>query len=196
MFKLYFVAEIPIKKLLHDNKMAYLNEGHGGKPFWHWPIYHFFKLYASGDEEDSKYLYINWYIDQYQKYSKTEKKFGGMQGGSLDRLYKKLRSNKGDSEFKRIVSLRVDQRFHLFESIKKEGYQANQKDPVYAFKLKKDAFLLQGGHHRVAVMAALGRKEIPNVYVFHNRLVYKSYRFLTRLKKYLQPNQKRVTTEQ
>lgn len=174
---LYKVTSIPITSLRHDDSEAYLKEGHGGETVWKWPIYKFFSLYHSGAKERAEELYINWYIDQYHKYSGLEKSKGGMKGGSLDRLNQRYRKSKGirnDLVMESVVN-RVKQRFLLLENIRENGYKPNPQNPVKVHKAGEQMYKLFGGHHRVAILAALQYKRVPDIYVYGgiHRYLYK-----------------------
>ena len=182
MFRLYTVEDIPITKLLHDDKYAYKKEGHGGKPVEEWPIYHFFKLYHSCEKEKAESLFVEWYIDQYRKYANVNKSKGGMRKGSLDRLYKDMKSgNNVDTSFREAVVERVKQRFQLLESILSSGYKPRDTNPVRAFMFKNGYYMIFGGNHRVAVLAALDYELIPNIYVYKNNLSFIIHKIFNKL---------------
>lgn len=177
-------CSVPIKTLLHDDKLAYTQEGHGGKPFWRWPIYKFFKLHANGKEAEAKQAFSDWYIDQFQKYGQLKKSNGGMKGGSLSRLYEKmLHHSDGQILFQHAVVERVRLRFDLLNKIKSEGYHPNPNKPVIAFKRHNNKLILHEGHHRVAILAALGYEAIPNVHVFRNKCELFVFRVMNHLRK-------------
>jgi hypothetical protein len=174
MIKLYKTCNVSINEILHVDKAVYEKEGYAGKPVFSWPIYDFFKLYHSGQIEKAQQYYAEWYIEQYNRYSGYAKSQGGMKRGTLDRLYNSLKnSNNGNISFESAVQIRVKQRFYLFEKILAEGYIPNHKTPIQVLRINYDQFLIiSGGHHRVAIMAAIGYKEVPMVYVFMNRPSY------------------------
>ncbi len=177
-------SSVPIKKLLYDDKLAYVQEGHGGKPVWQWPIFRFFKLYADGKTTEAEKAFAEWYIDQFQKYGQLEKSKGGMKGGSLSRLYDNmLHHSDGQVSFQQAVAERVRLRFSLFDKIKSEGYLANPYKPVIAFKRNDDKLLMHEGHHRVAILAALGYDSIPNVHIFRNKHELFLFRLMNRFRK-------------
>ena len=182
MFRLYSVEDIPITKLLHDDKYAYKKEGHGGKPVWEWPIYHFFKLYHSGENEKANRLFIDWYMEQYQKYSNVPKTKGGMKNGSLDKLYLEMQNNKNRKiSIRESVVERVRQRFQLLEQIKSVGYRPVDSDPIKVFRLSGYNYKLFGGHHRVAIMSVLGYDIISDIHVYNNKMDYICHNLLKKL---------------
>ena len=188
MIKLYKICNIPINNLLHDDKPAYKKEGHGGKQVWHWPIYKFFRIYHLNKKKEAQKSFCDWYIDQYQKYSGTPKSQGGMKNGSLDRFIKEIRIDaNSDVLFKDAVLKRVNQRFQLLESISSSGYNPNHIDPVKAFKSNDNQYIVNSGHHRIAILAALGYDVVPEVYVFKNNLVFILYRCQQKLIKISKP---------
>ncbi len=176
--------KLPLTKLLHDNKEVYAHEGHGGQPVWQWPIFCFFKLYADGKTMEAEKAFAEWYMDQFLKYGQLEKSKGGMKGGSLSKLYDNmLHHSDGQVSFLQAVNERVRLRFSLFDKIKSEGYQPNPRKPVIAFKRNDDKLLMHEGHHRVAILAALGYDSIPNVHIFRNKYELFFFRLMNRLRK-------------
>ena len=167
-------SSTPIKKLLHDDKIAYDREGQGGKPVWQWPIYNFFKLYYNDGKAEAEKHFADWYKEQYTKYSITDKSKGGMKNGSLDKLIKSAKFS-GDKGFEQAVVSRVRQRFSLLESIRDKGYLPNPNTPVMAIK-RRNQYVLFAGHHKVAVLAVLGYTHVPDVVVFRSWLHYKFFR--------------------
>ena len=174
MIKLYRTCNVSINKILHVDRPVYNKEGYAGKTVFSWPIYRFFKLYHSGQKEKALQSFTDWYTEQYKKYSGCGKSKGGMKGGTLEKLYHNLQKNyNGNTSFENAVEIRVKQRFSLFESILTQGYIINESAPLQALKTNNDQFiLLNGGHHRVAILAAIGYNEIPMVYVFMNKTSY------------------------
>ncbi len=178
----FYKTYIGVSSLLHDNKPCYALEGHGGKPVWQWPVYEFFNLYLIGEKEEAESRFIDWYYDQYKKYSSVEKSEGGMKNGSLDRLYRQMKTANENISLKDVIRIRVKQRFDLLEDIKTRGYHPNTLDPIKVFRIKPNQYMLFGGHHRVAVLAALGENNIPGVYVFTNNAALFLYRILKKAK--------------
>ena len=184
MIKLYDICNVPINKILHDDKPAYVKEGHGGKQVHYWPVYRFYRLYHTGKKKNAKLSYINWYIDQYVKYAEINKSQGGMKGGSLDRLVKRSAGNSGNEDlFRNAVAIRVQQRFQLFESISFSGYRPDHNFPVAALKLNGNQYKLISGHHRAAILAVLEYDSVPDVLVFSGEIMNLCYRIGERIKR-------------
>lgn len=187
MIRYYNICNVPINKIIHANKPAYVFEERAGKSIYHWPVYQFFKLYHSGEIDDAKSFFLKWYIDQYSKYAEIDKSKGGMKGGSLDRLVKKLPSQIVKENFlEKVILERVQQRFELFESIRSTGYIPNNDFPVKTIRTHNDKFKLLSGHHRTAILAALGYNSVPNVYVFANDIMLFGYRIESKIKQALE----------
>lgn len=179
--KLYRIKDIPVVKFLHSAQYAYLREGHGGKPVWNWPIYRFYSLYYSGEKVQAHEEYVQWYLDQYKKYSNLKSSKGGMKGGSFDRLYHRMKKkSKSEPRLKEAIKKRVDQRFELYEKIRRNGYLQDYSDPIKVYE-KEKKYLLFAGHHRVAVLAVLGHQIVPEVIVFKNKLAFTAFRITRKL---------------
>jgi hypothetical protein len=184
MIRLYNVSSLPIHNILHDDKTAYTLEGHGGKQVCHWPVYRFFKLYDSGKQDDATSSFFNWYIDQYNRYSKIDKSKGGMKDGSLDRLVKKTSvAGENGNSFENAVLKRIKQRFELLEAIRISGYIPDYTFPIIVIKINNDKFKLVSGHHRTAILAALGYDCVPDVHVFPNETMLIIFRILQKVKR-------------
>ena len=187
MLNYYKICNLPIDSILHDDKPAYVKEGHGGKQVGNWPIYSFFKLYHSGEKETAELCFVNWYIDQYEKYSETDKSKGGMKDGSLDKLVKDTPDISYNKElFENAVLTRVQLRFQLFESISRLGYSPDHVYPVSAIQLNGNHYKLISGHHRTAILAALGYEFVPDVFVFSGKIMNLCYRIRERIKRMTQ----------
>ena len=177
----YSIGDLPISKLVHDDKYAYKKEGHGGKPVWEWPICLFFQLYLYGEKEKAEGLFIDWYIEQYDKYANVGKLKGGMKNGSLYTLYNKMQSESNDKiQFEEAVIKRVQQRFQLLEKIRIEGYIPNRSDPISALNKKNESFILLGGHHRIASLYVLQYKIVPGIYVYNKKYMHSIHNILKR----------------
>ena len=169
-----FQNKVPISKIYYSRKKCYVNEGFGGQQIILSPIYRFFKEYIHGDKQMAIEAFCDWYRDQFNKYHNVSKKFGGMYMGSLYRLVIE-NHRKAHQEFSNVkeanleiveisIRQRVAQRFALADQIIEEAYEVNFSDPITAIK-KKGKYFLQGGHHRVCILAAMGEKFIPKVYI-------------------------------
>lgn len=191
---IYFQNKVPISKVYYSRKKCYVDEGFGGQKIILSPIYRFFKEYIHGDKQLAINAYCDWYQDQFSKYHNISKANGGLYKGSLYRLIVKNHI-KANREFlgikvsdKKIIedsiSQRVAQRFALVERIINDGYVADLTDPITAIK-KNGKYFLQGGHHRVCILAAMGEKFIPKVYIKRGRFIIKLYWLFIRLKRFL-----------
>ena len=176
------IEDISIDMIRHDDRYYYVAEGYGGKPVHAWPIYRFYYMYIHESKEKAKINYEAWYVDQYKKYRFVEKRRGGMLGGSLDRLVtQKIRNGESDeSLFMQAISERVDQRYALADTIINDGYIPRQSDPVEGIRKDKSIVLIRG-HHRTAILAALGNDVVPLVHVYNNTRSYRLHRLVRRI---------------
>ena len=116
-----------------------------------------------------------------------------MKNGSLDRLVKRTSvAGENGNSFKNAVLKRIRQRFNLLESIRISGYTPDHKFHVIAIMTHNDQFKLISGHHRTAILAALGYDSVPDVYVFNRNTMWLFYRALQRLKKVLGVHKKKA----
>lgn len=173
------IKDINIDAIRHDDKYCYVFEGHGGRPVYTWPIYRFYYMYIHESKKKAKEGYELWYLDQYMKYRFFSKKKGGMLEGSLDRLVVSKKDNgKVDEQvLLQAIAERVKQRFDIANSIMNDGYIPNHDDPIKGIK-KGTTVLLKCGHHRVAILAALGKNIVPNIYVYDEYYIYNLHRLV------------------
>lgn len=172
------LRSVPIACLRHDDARAYRQEGFGGKPLEAWPVTGFFRQYLAGDQDGAREGFAAWYEDQLAKYASVPKSVGGMREGSLYRLVER----RGRAPFAQVdpairkaaIYERVDARLAFLETIRREGYHSDPKDRIAAIR-KGNSFYLLGGHHRAAALLALGAREVPEVFVFPNPLLYHAY---------------------
>lgn len=175
----------------HNDVECYMKEGYGGQPIEMWPVYSFICQYKEGDKESAKIKFQEWYSNQFKKYHNISKKLGGMYKGSLYQLIEKRYHEKG-LEFQgsldktdpyimqKAIEERVSQRMKLLDDIQKNGY-LKVADRIIA--VKKDGLVyLLSGHHRAAILKALGYKELPRVFVFPNKAIYKLWCFVKEAK--------------
>jgi len=182
---------IPINAVRHDDLQCYVYEGWGGSPIEDWPIYKFYREYLHGNKSDACDRYCSWYSDQLEKYGNTGKKYGGMLKGSLYSLissrlaeyglaYNHSSDNKEyDAVVGNAIRERVRQRFELAESIADKGYYSSGSDWIMG--IERDGLVyLKNGHHRCAVLKALGVETVNDVRLCRN---YLHYRVLTKLRR-------------
>lgn len=177
----YFLQNVPLSRIRHNDLSCYVAEGFGGAPVEAWPIHTFFKQYIAGEKEVAQENFEKWYKEQLEKYQYVPKAEGGMYEGSLYQFIEK-HCKAPFSEVKEdcknsAIRLRVAQRFQLLEDIKKRGYKMAETERIDAVR-KNGFFYLKGGHHRVALLFALGWRELPGVLVFSNQLLYNLFCFL------------------
>lgn len=176
---------VPFSQLRHNDLPAYVAAGYGGKELTEWPVYDFFLEYLSGDMGSATSAYESWYFEQLKDYADVPKSKGGMQFGSLYRLIEKETGKPfgevTDLEKKKVISIRVRQRFALLARIVGEGYVPEKGDRIEAVKKGKYIYL-KGGHHRAAALLALGEEVLPNVFVFPHPFVYALYTIARNLK--------------
>lgn len=108
-----------------------------------------------------------------------------MQYGSLYRLIEqetgKLFSEVSDQEKRKVISLRVKQRFSFLTRIVGEGYRPEKGEKIEAVRKGKNVYL-KDGHHRAAALMALGEETLPNVFVFPHPIVYALYTLVRNIK--------------
>lgn len=182
--------DVPLSSIRHSDRKCYVQEGHGGREIEVWPIYRFIHQYVNGDMEQAREDFADWYLDQFMKYRHVPKQLGGMRGGSLARVVEgevvaapvaggRSREagtdesyDEANARLQKAIALRVEQRLELVESIRVDGYTPNLSDPVLAIK-QNHCLYLEGGHHRAAVLKALGWSVFPGVKVFRGRAHYR-----------------------
>lgn len=182
-----FCVNIPINNIRHDDLLCYVCEGWGGTDIDNWPIYIFYREYLFGNRLEACAKYCRWYMDQLRKYDRTKKKCGGMFKGSLYSLVSARLSSAGlayvgvsgneeyDLIVKNAIRERVMQRFMLAENIDKVGYDPSLNDPVVGIR-RSDGIYFKNGHHRAAILKALGYTECPGVLVFNEAFTYELWR--------------------
>jgi hypothetical protein len=178
--KHFLLHDVPLSQVRHNDLPCYIAEGYGGQSIEVWPMYKFFSQYLSGEKEVAIQNFEEWYREQLTKYCNTPKSEGGMYRGSL---YTRIVNTCGgtfdtvETSCKNsVIRERVRQRFALLEAIQKE-YRLDQTEPIHAIKKSGGIYLVRG-HHRAAVLYALGRKVLPGVLVFPNQFIYNLVRFI------------------
>ncbi|MFA4971007.1 MAG: hypothetical protein WC683_00235 [bacterium] len=188
------IINVSIAQIRHDDLSCYNNEGWGGTSIDRWPIYNFYRNYLLGNKKTAREEYCRWYAEQLQKYGETNKRYGGMFRGSLYTLINSRLADKclsydyssGDEKYNEIVRNaiceRVMQRFALAECIAKEGYDSSGSDWIMG--IERDGLVyLKNGHHRCAVLKALGFEVVNNVCLCRNYLHYRALTLLRRIVK-------------
>lgn len=173
--------DVPIRDIRYSDQRFYVDEGFGGKPLQDSPLYSFFDEYLHGDESRAKERFQNWYLDQFQKSGHLDKRFGGMYRGSLYNRVMKAHEEAGRSPrriegfdpdiVRRVINARVEERFALADAVMREGYKTNPDDPIIAVR-KNGTFILLTGHHRCCLLAAMGKKTVPEIRVFRWSFLY------------------------
>lgn len=180
----FFLQDVPLSRLRHNDLSCYVKEGYGGRPIEDWPMYQFFAEYERGNVEDARKHFEEWYLVQLNRYGDTPKDQGGMYTGSLYTLVETIAGvpfPKATELHKReAIQKRVEERFALLQNIKKEGYRP---DTERIDGIQKEGYVyLLGGHHRVAVLHALGISIFPKILVFPNRFMYNLWTILRNIK--------------
>jgi hypothetical protein len=179
--------EVPLARILHNDRPVYVAEGYGGRAISHFPPYAFFRLHEDGRPEQASAAFGSWYREQFRKYAGVPKQVGGMRNGTLHRLLAEVCREAGtvlpadpaavdDALLERAIVRRVAQRFELLSSIRRDGYDPGLGKPILAWRRGGDV-VLTGGHHRAAALLALGREALPAVSVFERS----TFRSLKRL---------------
>ncbi len=181
----FFLQDIPLADIRHNDLPAYLAEGFGGKPIEEWPVYRFFTMYWEGNREEATREFVEWYRDQLGKYAMVPKRDGGMRRGSLYNLIEKrcgVPFEKTETSCREAtIRERVSQRLGLLDTIQSRGYQAGEAERIDGFR-EKGFVYLTGGHHRAAILKVLGEEKLPGVLVFPNRLVYNFFTLLRNIR--------------
>lgn len=175
--KSLLTKSVPFSNIRHNDLPCYTKEGFGGKPIEQWPPYTFFCEYLAGHKEGAYTDFALWYRRQLDKYGHVLKSEGGMHKGSLYQLIENEAQkpfNEVDEETKdKAILKRVGQRFALLEKIRSEGF-GKGGEIIKGVKKGSNVYLL-GGHHRAAILRALGHEILPNVLVFPNKTLYSLY---------------------
>lgn len=189
----FFLRDIPLSKIRHNDLPCYVEEGYGGRPIEEWPMYQFFAEYVHGEKELAREKFEAWYLEQLSQYHHRPKIEGGMYTGSLYTLIEHISgvpfSEATELHKREAIKRRVAERFDLLENIKTQGYRPGVER---IDGIRKDGYVyLLGGHHRVAILSALGKEVLPQMMVFSNRFMYNLFTILrnirTRFKTYRNP---------
>ena len=176
----WFTRDVPLDLIRHNNLSVHNREGYGGQPITAWPIYGFVKAYADGLEEAAGREFAAWYKDQLSKYQDVPGPLGGMHEGSLYRLIDATHHASGlelcgslqnarEEIVTRCIEQRVEQRLSLVDEIRRDGYVLQQASRVMAVKSRGRVYL-KGGHHRAAILKALGYQAFPRLVVLPRSL--------------------------
>lgn len=181
----FFLQDVSLTHIRHNDLACYVAEGFGGKSIEKWPIYKFFSQYVNGDEKVAVQSYVDWYINQLNKYHNTPKQEGGMHRGSLFNLIEARCGTPfalvAEPCKREAIYERVMQRFQLLEVIRERGYKPEMAERIDAVR-KNGSVYLCGGHHRAAILRVLGGEKLPGVLVFPNQLTYNLFCFLRNIK--------------
>lgn len=163
------LQDVPLTRLVHNDRPAYVDAGYGARPVEEWPFFHFIRAYLQGSEQEARRDWIQWLEDQYRKYATIPKYQGGMQSGSV---YRGAMERAGGAtaepspgDIRASVESLVDRRLSMVRSIRDRGYRPEEGEPIIAVQGRdqtgRRCLILQGGHHRVATLCALGQATLP-----------------------------------
>ncbi len=178
-------TSVLLDDIRHNDSLCYIREGFGGRKIEYWPMYSFFCQYVSGDKDEAITNFSRWYRGQFNKYCKVSKRYGGMLNGSLYKLIQKRlriefgRHFKNPEEVKSafidmVIHERVTQRMELLDDIIKNGYIINRSYPVVA-RLNNNKIFIEDGHHRAAILKALGYESIPGAFLFKSNTAFRLF---------------------
>ena len=167
--------DLRIDELRSVNLPVYVGEGYGGRSIDRFPPYGFFALHLTGRQQEATDAFRAWYAEQFQKYVAVPKYIGGLHMGSLHRLVIDVHRKHGirllpeacdwNAEMlDEAIAMRVAQRFELLDAIKVWGYDQTRTEDILA-SFHDGHIYLRGGHHRAAILRALGESVLPGVVV-------------------------------
>jgi hypothetical protein len=176
-------TSVLLDDIRHNDSLCYVREGFGGRKIEHWPMYSFFCQYVSGNKGEAIANFSQWYRNQFEKYCKVSKRYGGMLNGSLYKLIQKRYRMESGRRFKNpddvkpaIIDMaileKVTERMELVDDIMKNGYMINKNHPVVA-SLNNNNIIIENGHHRAAILKALGYESIPGILLFKSNAAYR-----------------------
>jgi hypothetical protein len=171
----WFARDVPLDLLRHNDTPVYAREGYGGRPIAAWPIYGFIRAYSDGFAEVARREFAAWYGEQLAKHQDVPVALGGMSRGSLYRAIEAAHRAGGvelngslrharEEIVAACIAERVEQRLALVDAIRKEGYVPERAGRVMAIR-KGGGVYLKGGHHRAAILKALGHETFPGLVV-------------------------------
>lgn len=183
-------TNVAIGDLRHDDRPAYIEDGFGGRPLGHWPVFRFFQLYKSLDESEAEEAFVAWYADQFMRHGQRPKSEGGMRDGSLYRMVVDEHVRRGqpvdlsagvfDSDtLQHAIRCRVRQRLSFFESVIRDGFVISKEDPIRGVR-ENGAITIRSGHHRVAALLAIGEEFVPAMMVYPGWIAERTDRALRR----------------
>lgn len=163
------MKEVPLDRLMHNDRPAYVHAGYGGRPVEEWPFFPFIQAWLQGSEQQARRDWIQWLEEQYRLYGAVPKHLGGMRSGSVHRgAMERAGLSIGEppeSAVRASVEALVDRRLEMVRSIRDRGFRPEEGEPVIAVPGRgaagRQRLVLQGGHHRVATLRALGRETFP-----------------------------------
>ena len=190
----FFYSNLRIDDIIHNDLECYLQSGYGGEKIIKWPFYFFIEKWINGNPEKARNLWVNWLVNEFNKYCLEVKSKGGMYQGSVHRYAVNfVHENKNESWLnpsllneifiKQGAETLVDRRIEMIRSIINKGYQNNLNDPIIAVRVK-NIYMLKGGHHRATVMHILGYEKLPEVKIYSKPL-WELREWLIKIKKYL-----------
>ena len=189
-----FRSNILLSNILHNDLKYYNESGYGGKQIEKWPFYKFIKLWVSGNYKQARDLWIEWLVNEFNKYGNKAKSKGGMYQGSVHH-YSLNYVNKNKNEHwidallinkinvKKGAALLVDKRIELIRSVINKGYSVELTDPIFAVR-KGNRYVLKGGHHRAAIMHVIGHDSLPGV-IIYSKTIWEFREWLVMIKKLL-----------
>ena len=187
-------SNILLNKIIHNDLFFYKKSGYGGKKIKQWPFYNFIKMWINGDCEQARNLWIDWLMGEFKKFCIEEKSKGGMYQGSMH-LYtlNYIKENKekywldptliSPVDIKFGATFLVDRRIGLIQSILNNGYVINPSDQIIAVR-NNNFYELKGGHHRAAIMHALGKEKLPNIMIY-SKNIWELRKWLVKIKNFL-----------
>ena len=170
--KLYFMQKlIDIDKIRCQRGKEYSNFcGFGGKSIKNFPPYEIFEEYLK-NPENARTLFTHFFYDNLLKKNAFDvpKERGGWYNGSLYReTYKLFKANniifnkntilKNKNLVDQAIEHRINHYITVFKSIRKNGFDPLM-NPLIVEKYKGLYYLING-HHRIAMLSALGYKKV------------------------------------
>ncbi|MCU0918034.1 MAG: hypothetical protein MUC88_26240 [Planctomycetes bacterium] len=162
---------VPISALRCERTRVALQEGWGGRTIDVFPPHRFYRMFHDGAEQEARAAMADWYYQRFVDGHLCEvaKSAGGMHGGSLHRELERLHLARGialdttlrnadASLVREAIRARVQERFELFQSIRRQGYACSWD--YIAVKENDGSYELTDGHHRVAALDVCGHRFI------------------------------------
>lgn len=145
-------------------------QGFAGRTIDRFPPSRFFTTYLEDPDRargDFTSWYRRWFVTE--RGWQVPKRFGGMEGGSLERTARALFLERHGRSPKRVddvesdlvdeaIRLRVEHYFALLRSIRDHGFDPGSALPC---DIEGDLFILRNGHHRASALYVLGCETAP-----------------------------------